>query len=552
MSNLIKYLEELELFTPKDIEEIKKLKTENEIIDFILKNKLIEKDSLRKIIANFYKLKEVRLQDITIPSSFIKLIPEETIKNKGVLIFEITKNYAKIACSDPLNFKLINWLSIILNKKIKLYYAFKDEILSVLEKNISSTAIDFEYQMRKLIEYGLKSKKPEELPIIKILDLIIDYAVSNRASDVHIEPRKENVFVRFRIDGILHNIISLPKELNDLIISRIKIISGLRTDEHQKPQDGKFQKLVENEYFDVRVSIVPTTKGEKAALRILKSYTKELSLKFLGLSEKDRKKIESAIEKSHGMVLSTGPTGSGKTTTLYTILKILNTPELNISTIEDPVEYEIEGVNQIQVNEKAGLTFASGLRAIVRQDPDIIMVGEIRDEDTASIAINSALTGHLVLSTLHTNDAATAFPRLIDLKVKPFLVASSVNVVIGQRLARRICQKCIHTKEFFKSKYKGSLPDETLKEIFSENEKKILYTGKGCKECNFTGYKGRIGIFEVLEVSDEIKKLIIKKASAKEIQNQAVKEGMSLMLQDGVKKILKGLTTIEELIRVVS
>lgn len=552
MKDLPSFLKELELSSKEILKDVEKYKhNEQKLIEYILKNNLIARDEFRKILAEFYSVKEINLNQLQIPRSFIKLIPEETIREKGVVVFHIDKEGASVALSNPRNFQIINWLSIILNKKIVPYFAFHDEIIKILDRNLTEEIVSFEEQINHLIGPGLKSKEAEELPIIKIFDLIISYAAINKASDVHIEPHQNKLFIRFRIDGILHNIITLPKALTNLIITRIKIISKLRTDEHQKPQDGKFKMTYRDEIFDVRVSILPTINGEKAALRILRNLTQSVLLEDLGFMDADLVRLKKSIEKPHGMILSTGPTGSGKTTTLYTILRILNTPEVNISTIEDPVEYELEGINQIQVNPKAGLTFATGLRSIVRQDPDIIMVGEIRDEETAEIAIHSALTGHLVLSTLHTNDAATAFPRLIDFKIKPFLIASSVNIVIGQRLARKICERCIETIEVDRKNYESVIERKYLEEIFSQNKTKILFRGKGCNVCNFTGYNGRVGIYEVLEVNDKIKELIVKKANSNDINQVAITNGMTTMFQDGIRKVLKGLTTLDELIRIV-
>lgn len=552
MKELFSFLKELGVPNKDALNNLEKYQnSEKVLIDRILKDGLIAKNQFRKILAEFYGTKDVDLNQLQIPRSFIKLIPEQTIREKGVVIFKIDKEGVKVAMSNPYDFQIINWLSIILNKKIIPYFAFRDEIIKILDRNLTEEIASFEDQINRLIEPGLKSKEAEELPIIKIFDLIISYAALNKASDVHIEPHQNKLFIRFRIDGILHNIITLPKALTNLIIARIKIISNLRTDEHQKPQDGKFKMTYRDEIFDVRVSILPTINGEKAALRILRNLTQSSSLDDLGFMDADLIRLKSSIEKPHGMILSTGPTGSGKTTTLYTMLRILNTPEVNISTIEDPVEYELEGINQIQVNPKAGLTFASGLRSIVRQDPDIIMVGEIRDEETAEIAIHSALTGHLVLSTLHTNDAATAFPRLIDFKIKPFLIASSVNIVIGQRLARKICTKCIETIEIERKKFESVITKKYLDEIFGKDKTKTLFKGKGCNLCNFTGYYGRLGIYEVLEVNDAIKELIVKKANSNDINDTAISNGMTTMFQDGIRKVLKGLTTLDELIRIV-
>lgn len=389
-----------------------------------------------------------------------------------------------------------------------------------------------------------------EVPMSKIVDLLINYAYQDKASDVHIEPEEKDSLIRFRIDGILHDVLFLPKSLHDQIITRIKILSRLRTDEHLSPQDGKMRINVEEEEIDVRVSILPVTEGEKAALRLLSSKFRKFSLIDLGMNERDLKKVTAAYSKPYGMILSTGPTGSGKTTSIYAILKILNIREKNITTIEDPVEYRIKGVNQINVNTKTNLTFANGLRSILRQDPNIIFVGEIRDSETAGIAVNASLTGHLVLSTLHTNDAATALPRLIDMNVEPFLVASTVNVIIAQRLVRKICEICKGTRVITKEDLLKNLPPEVVGKYIDGKASIIIYQGTGCKICHLTGYSGRIGVFEVLEVTKKIRDLITKRQDADVILQKAIEEGMTTMLDDGLEKVMKGLTTIEEVLRV--
>ncbi len=390
----------------------------------------------------------------------------------------------------------------------------------------------------------------QKVSVVALVDLFIEAAMASGASDIHIQPEVKGVRVRFRIDGILRDLFPSDKishELNHEIISRIKVISGLRTDEHLAPQDGRFKSRIENvEDVDVRVSIVPTYYGENAVLRVL-AATQAYELTDLGFSEEGLHKVGIAIQKPYGMILANGPTGSGKTTTLYTILKKLNKPEISIITIEDPIEYSLEGTTQIQVNAQTGLTFANGLRSILRQDPNIVMVGEIRDEETAGIAVNAALTGHLVLSTLHTNDAATTFPRLIDMGVPPFLVASTVNIAMGQRLVREICQKC---------KAERVLTDDeraSLKELIStlSPDDKVFYIGKGCNACGGTGYVGRIGIREVLEVNKEIQELIMKRASATDIKEAAIRNGMVTMLQDGYQKAKQGVTTLEEVLRII-
>ena len=373
------------------------------------------------------------------------------------------------------------------------------------------------------------------ISIINLIDQLITKAERSGASDIHIDPLEKFTRVRFRIDGVLQDIYSFPKEAHAEVISRIKIMSRLRTDEHQTTQDGRFRFSFfepndkQNKFIDFRVSIIPTYHGENAVLRLLADKDEKQTLVDLGFSDSDRKKIEKAIRKTSGMILSTGPTGSGKTTTIYTLIKMLNSPGVSIITIEDPIEYAINEIKQIQVNARLGLSFANGLRSILRQDPNIIMVGEIRDSETAHIAVNTALTGHILLSTLHTNDAATTFPRLLDMGIEEYLVASTVSIAIGQRLVRKICQNC--------------------KEKISDND--FVYKGRGCNECNDSGYSGRIGINEVLVSDNEIREAILRRASADEIKKIAIKNGMTTMLEDGFQKVKNGLTTIEEVLRVI-
>jgi type IV pilus assembly protein PilB len=366
-----------------------------------------------------------------------------------------------------------------------------------------------------------------------------------------LEPLEDAAVVRLRIDGILHDEFSLTKMLHDRLIALIKIRSHMRTDEHRAPQDGRDQFASVGGGVDVRVSIMPTSNGEKAVLRLLSSESHKLTLEQLGFSKKDFGKVERAVRRPWGMILATGPTGSGKTTTIYAILEILNQRGVNISTIEDPVEFRIPGVNQSQVDRVAKVTFANGLRAIVRQDPDIIMVGEIRDEETAKIAVNAALTGHKLLSTLHTNNAATTIPRLLDMQVEPFLVASTLIVAIAQRLLRRVCPSCSGTKVFSKKEAAKVLPEEYGKRLFVSASIITLAAAVGCKECSGTGYRGRVGIYEVMEVSSAIQELIVSRASSDHIEAQAMREGMTSLLDDGVTKVLQRETTIEELIRVM-
>jgi len=404
---------------------------------------------------------------------------------------------------------------------------------------------------KSIVEKELSHPK-DEISIIKLVDALIVYAYDSRASDIHLDPTEEILNVRLRIDGVLHYAFTLPKEIHPEVISRIKVLSGLRTDEHRLAQDGRIQFRVKKNKealsFDIRVSIMPTYHGENSVMRLLVEQGEAFKIEDIGFSERDLAVITKALSESFGMILITGPTGSGKTTTLYTMLQKLNTPEVSIITIEDPIEYSIKAVNQIQVDSKTGITFADGLRSILRQDPNIIMVGEIRDEETASIAVNAALTGHLLFSTIHTNDSSTTLPRLLDMDVKPFLIASTVNVAIGQRLVRKICQDCKKEKTFSLaelSSLRKSLPDDI------KLDGKKFYYGKGCASCDESGFKGRTGIYEILDITDAIRSAIISRKSAADIKKIAVKEGMTTMLQDGVVKAEKGLTSIEEILRVI-
>jgi len=385
--------------------------------------------------------------------------------------------------------------------------------------------------------------------IIALLDSLIEKAHSLRASDIHINPLHNSVRVRLRIDGVLQDSYSFPKKIHQEVISRIKVLANLRTDEHAAAQDGRFRILPnEGQAVDVRVSITPTYYGENAVMRLLANTSEEYSLGNLGFSEEDQKKIVRAIKRPHGMILSTGPTGSGKTTTLYTLIKMLSSKEVSVVTIEDPIEYAISDITQIQINPHSGLTFAKGLRSILRQDPNIIMVGEIRDAETAGIAVNTALTGHLLLSTLHTSDSATTLPRLLDMGIDAYLVASTVHLAIGQRLVRRICSAC-KVEEPLSPSERESLNDILPMRLHEDD---VFYRGSGCEECMNSGFKGRVGINEVLVVDGEVRDAILKKESASVIRDIAVKHGMTTMFEDGFKKALQGLTTISEVLRTIN
>ncbi len=496
----------------------------------------------------------INLRKTVISDEVLKIIPQLVAKSQQVISFRMDKEGLRVAMADPKNLEMARWLKKKTGKNIITYYATPKDIKIALSRYRAGFREHFENLIKRQLGKASKTAKPEDAPVIRVVDSIIDYAYENRASDIHMEPREDKIVVRYRIDGILHDVIYLPVSFRDPIIMRIKVLAKMKTDEHMSAQDGKFRKNFGEDTFDIRVSVVPVVDGEKIVMRILSGKSHAIDLNSLGFDKDDLEKMQKIIKKSYGMILSAGPTGCGKTTTLYTILQRINTPEVNISTIEDPVEYGIDKINQIQVNKKTGLTFSTGLRAIVRQDPDIIMVGEIRDEETANIAINSAMTGHLVLSTLHTNNAATAFPRLIDMGIKAFLVASSVNVVIAQRLVRKICINCRESYTLDVNILKRTLPEELISHLIKgqEDAKEIrVYRGKGCKECGFTGYRGRQGIFEVLEIKEKIRELIMQDSNADEIEKQAIKNGMTKMIQDGARKIIKGATTIEEVMRVI-
>jgi type IV pilus assembly protein PilB len=399
--------------------------------------------------------------------------------------------------NEPDNLQLQHFMAKKTGENIVAYYATPKDILKILNQYHKELKQEFsEIVLNNLSQ--IKTDSKEQLPIIKIVESLIQYAYENRASDIHIEPHDEDTLIRFRIDGVLHDVLAIPKNYHDMIVSRIKIMGNLRTDEHKSAQDGKIRFNLAEEKLDIRVSILPIVEGEKIVMRLLAKKLRQLNLDTIGLNSDDVKKIKKTIKSPWGMILSTGPTGSGKTTTLYSILKEINSRDINISTIEDPVEYDVDGINQIQVDSETNLTFAKGLRAILRQDPDVIMVGEIRDEETAQIAVNAAMTGHLVLSTLHTNDSATALPRLLDMKVKSFLIASTVLLIVAQRLVRKICPNCIKSYTMSAEEFTRLVP-KGMAVKYLENKKNVtLYKGEGCKSCHKTGYTERLGIFEVL------------------------------------------------------
>lgn len=559
-------LKELEVISSEDLDLAFKESSKDIPLDSILLEKdLISEDNIGKVLADIYGISFINLNNTPIDYEVFALIPEEFAQKYKTVAFKTDSKYVHLATNNPDNIYILESIAKKIGLETKVYYTTQKNIDDVLANYAQDFASSFASLIKQYMSnqdsLGLQSKI--EAPIIKAVDMIFEQSHLEKASDIHIEPEEKATLLRFRIDGILKDIVKIPKELHDQIVTRVKVLAGIRTDEHQSAQDGKLHFQTGGEKVDVRVSVVPTTVGEKVVMRLLSEKSRRLSLIDLGFSNEDLKKVQNAANKPYGMILSTGPTGSGKTTTLYSMVKVLNKPDINIMTIEDPVEYDVERVNQIQVNNKANLTFAEGLKSIVRQDPDVILVGEIRDEETASIAINSAMTGHLVLSTIHTNDAATAIPRLADMEVEPFLISSSVNLIIAQRLVRKICRHCIASKQISikdiikdsqnkdkDSKTKLTISEDLIRKHFPGKDTIRVYEGKGCNVCHDSGYMGRIGIFEVLEVSDGIQELITQKADSETIENFAIKEGMQTMFDDGLEKVKQGLTSLEEIMRV--
>lgn len=510
---------------------------------------LVSDEQLAEVIANFLHIPYINLSQVTIPQDILKIIPEVVAKKQNVIAFNHDQQGLHLAMMNPRDLQIREFVEKKTGLPVIPYVASKRSIKNALILYNEDVTKAFEEIISESVKQARGVAKAEP-PIIKIVNSIIDYAYQNKASDIHIEPWMNDSIVRYRIDGVLHDIVTLPLELYPRIVTRVRVMASLPTDEHQAAQDAKISYKTDDGELDLRVSIVPVIGGEKVVMRLLSASARRLTLSDLGLSEKDQTKVESAYNKPHGMTLVTGPTGSGKTTTLYAILKILNRRDINIMTIEDPVEYDFAGINQIQVNDESGLTFSKGLRSIVRQDPDIILVGEIRDNETADIAINSAMTGHLVLSTLHTNDAATTFPRLLDMGIEPYLSASSINIVIAQRLVRSICVNCRASVEVSKSFLEKQFSPSLLTKVFGTEEVLRFYSGKGCPICHDTGYVGRIGVFEVLIVDEEMQKTIIARKDASEVNELARKEGMTPMIEDGLNKAKQGITTIDEVIRV--
>ncbi|MFH1451446.1 MAG: type II/IV secretion system protein [bacterium] len=539
-----------------DFSEIEKqaLERNEDLQDLLIDKELIKDEELGQLIADDIGFPFANLRKEKIDEKVLSLIPELVARSKEVVAFGQTKDVLKIGLVNPNDLETRHIIEKRVGQKLAIYYITSRDLQSALTLYQGSFKEEVDKILENFRDPALTREAHDGL-IVKAVDALLEYGWQNKASDIHLEPRAKKAVVRFRIDGVMHEVLELPKDLHDLILMRIKILAKMRTDEHRAAQDGKLRFKASRETIDIRVSVVPIVQGENLVMRLLSAQGRQFGLVDLGFSDYNLKIIQRALKSSYGMILVTGPTGCGKTTTLYAIMKKLNNPEIHIATIEDPVEYDIEGISQIQVNTKTNLTFAKGLRAIVRQDPDIIMVGEIRDKETASIAVNSALTGHLVLSTLHTNDAATALPRLLDMSIEPFLLASTVNVVIAQRLVRKICERCRASHKLTEEERRVIKINPSLRNIFTSKGYTSLikvrtYRGNGCKVCANTGFVGRIGIFEVLEMSDGIKELVINHASSNEIIAAACKNGMKSILEDGVDKVLQGITTLSEVIRV--
>ncbi len=564
----------------KEAEETAK-KTGKKLEDILLTNKIIPERKLIELKAYILGIPFIDLEKIDIEPEVLRIIPEPIARKYSIVAFKKGKDELKVAMLDPANLQTIDFIKKKTNLKIKPCLTFSKSIKAVLGRYQKSLEAEFGEIIKKEAkktgfskisiikrekakpeeEGKLLKKAAEELPIIRIVDTLIKHAVLQQASDIHIEPAEKEVIVRYRIDGILHDTMILPKQVHSGIVARIKVLSNLKLDEHRLPQDGRFKIQIEKQKVSFRVSILSTFFGEKVVMRLLVEEVHKFTLETLGFWGEGLERIHRAIKKPYGMILATGPTGCGKTTTLYTILEILNKPGVNICTIEDPIEYQIPRINQTQVKPKIGFTFATGLRSLVRQDPDIIMVGEIRDNETAGLAVNAALTGHLVLSTLHTNSAAGAMPRLLDMKIEPFLIASTVNVILAQRLARRLYPESKQKYRLTKAEIKEMAKDINMEDLLQVLKKeKIIpqnatwetidfYKSKPAKDCP-DGYKGRVGIREILEISESIKELIVKRATTDKIEAQAREEGMLTMLEDGFVKAMQGETSLEEILRV--
>lgn len=548
---------------PEEFDELNEeaRRKQQNIAELLISKGFITELYFYDFIAKALDVERINLGSETIDLKTLNLINEGLARRLRAIIFKREANGVfDVAMEDPSNLEAVDFLERRFQVKIKPFLTTEGDLNRGFALYEQKLVEDFRKVIEEAIQKSLRSRvvgleqAAVDVPIVAILDNVISYAISLRASDIHIELIENALIIRYRVDGILHEILRIPKEIQPALAARVKLLGGLRIDEHGRPQDGRFRHKVAGEIMDIRISSMPTFYGEKIEMRLLPAAQKPLSFEELGALPETVKVVQENIKKSYGMMLVCGPTGSGKTTTLYSVLNILNKPEVNIVTVEDPIEYDMRYVNQTQINPAAGLTFASGLRAILRQDPNIIMVGEIRDEETAAIAVQSALTGHLVLSSLHTNDAVTAIPRLIDMKIQPFLASAVLNAVLAQRLVRRLhvdCMESYNIDEGTASAIKNQLKElgvDPAEARFS----KTFYKGRGCPADNFTGYFGRLAIFETISITSEIRELIISPHfSLDEIKKMARKQGTITMFEDGLKKVEKGLTTLDEVFRVI-
>lgn len=565
-----------------DAAQIEAVKTNTSIENILVSQGKVNTDDIHRIKAQLKGYRFIDIGLVEIPINILNQISKDVAERNLLVPFGEENGKVKIATADPDDLQKVKFVQVLIGKPIELYYANPERIKAVIDKQygarITSEVESALEDVGDIIEISSKKEDNSDIskegldtaPVSRIVNMILEYAVKYEASDVHIEPRENNIVIRFRISGVMLEKLQLPRKLGPAVVSRIKILSNLKIDEHRLPQDGRFPIRVGKKYFDLRVSVMPNVFGEKVVMRLLERGGGELSLESTGLRGYALRAFQEGLKKTEGIILVTGPTGSGKTHTLASSLKVLNRPEVNILTLEDPVEIRINGVTQVQVNPDIGLTFAAGMRAFLRQDPDIMMVGEIRDEETAKLAVQAALTGHLVLATLHTNSASGAMPRLLNMNVESYLLASTMNVVAAQRLARKICSNC-------KKSYAAS--EEELKKLHQvldgiqgfdlysypprrgengeiepskKNENVVLYKGAGCSKCNGTGYQGRVGLFEVLSVNEKISQLVMQHRSAYEIEQQAKADGMLMMSQDGCLKALEGITTLSEIMRVIN
>jgi len=557
--DLIQILQDQGKISAEVLEKIKleHLNTGRPIEKIVEDSGLISEDDLTKAKAEYYKIPFINLTETGVSPEALQVIPRPVAERFSFIpfAFDRQENVLSLAMTNPLDLESVEFAEKKSGAKVKVFIAPEEKIKKAIEERYSQslaaevTAVLKETTpVEKAVDIRNIGEVIREAPIAKIVSTLLEFAIRSRASDIHIEPQDDKTRVRYRIDGILHEKLILPKKVHEALVSRIKILSEMKIDEKRIPQDGRFNFRSDSQEVDLRVSTLPTVHGEKVVMRLLKKSGGIPTLIELGIRGQALKSFEEAILRPHGIILVCGPTGSGKTTTLYSVLSKVNTTKVNIVTIEDPVEYKISSVNQVQINPQAGLTFATGLRAFLRQDPNIIMVGEIRDRETTDLAIQASLTGHLVFSTLHTKSASQALPRLLDMGAEPFLLASSMTCIVAQRICRRVCQEC--KEEFAPEEEVVSDLKKVLGKLFPSGKKVTLVKGKGCDACNNTGYLGRIGIFEVLPVTEKVGRLILERAPGIDLEKQACEEGMITMKQDGYLKIIEQITTMEEVLRV--